>query len=449
MRPEHLKYALAEVPRYTSYPTAAQFSEAVSADTYLHWLKALDRFRPASLYVHVPFCEKLCWYCGCHMSVPNTYDRVAEYVGLLEREIELLSGALSGGTSLNHLHFGGGSPSMLKPEDFLRLMVAINRVFSFTDTAEKAMEADPRTLSQAMCEALAEGGINRVSLGVQDITPKVQKAINRIQPPELVEKAVENLHAAGITALNIDILYGLPYQTIDDVRKSVTFAVGLGASRLSVFGYAHVPWFKKHQKMIAEEALPGVQERFAMAEAAEDVLKDLGYVAVGLDHFAKADDPLAQHLMDGRLKRNFQGYTTDDATAMLPLGVSSIGVMPAGYMQNARDIGTYRKALGSGQLPIIRGVVTSADDRLRRDVIERIMCDHRADIGALCRSHGYPEGALDNCFARVDELASEGLVIRNSRQIEMTDQGRRFVRHLAASFDEYFKPSPARHSLAV
>jgi len=442
-------YALADVPRYTSYPTAPHFHDGVGAETYAGWLAALPADQPVSVYLHIPFCRRLCWYCGCHTTVPNSYDRVARHVGLLSREIDLVADRLAGAPPLSHLHFGGGSPSYLAAADFVRLMHGLRRVFRFLPGAELAMEVDPRELQAPLVAAMAEHGINRVSLGVQDVNEAVQRLINRVQPLSQVASVVETLRRAGIAGLNADLIYGLPGQTVAHAVRSAEVVAGLGFDRVAVFGYAHVPWFKKHQKAIDASLLPGVDTRLVQASAMAETLVRAGYVAIGFDHFAKPGDAMARALLDGRLRRNFQGYTTDQASMLIGFGASAIGALPAGYVQNEPHLGRYAERLMRHELPVIRGVALSGDDRLRRRAIEAVMCDMAVDLAALCRAEGAPETALDGALPRVAALAADGLVDRDGRAVFVTERGRRLVRHVAAAFDAYLAAGQARHSAAV
>ena len=442
------RLAEAQAPRYTSYPTAPHFTPAVDGETYRAWLKALPAETPLSLYLHVPFCHQLCWYCGCHTSVAKDYLRIAAYVNLLRREIDLLAEVLGEGRPVSGLHWGGGTPSILTPKDFSDLMDRLRRVFAFRPDAELAIEIDPRHLTCEKAAALAAAGINRASLGVQDVNRHVQEAINRIQPFEMTAGAAEALRTAGIGALNFDIMYGLPRQSLQDMERSATLAASLRPQRVSVFGYAHVPWMKKHQKMIEEAALPGADAQLAQAAAAERVLLARGYRAVGLDHFALPDDPLFRFAEEGRLRRNFQGYTTDQAEVLLGLGLSAIGTLPQGYAQNDKDAVGYAKALAAGRLPAVRGIALSSEDRLRRDVIQSLMCRFQVDLRLEAAAHRQSGFDFSDAFERLRPLADEGLVTFCDSQVQVTDEGRRAVRLIASCFDAYLGAA-GRYSKAI
>jgi len=434
------------VPRYTSYPTAPHFHPGIDADVFAGWLAELPDGMPLSLYFHIPFCDTLCWFCGCHTRVVNTYSPVAGYLGLLHREIETTSRALRGRHPVIHLHFGGGSPTMLTPDDFTGLCERIRTSFAVTQGAEIAVEIDPRGLTRKMIDAMAKNGVNRASVGIQDFDPKVQQAINRIQPFELTRDVVERLRAAGIKRLNLDLVYGLPYQTVGLLEKTIRQAVTFAPDRLAIFGYAHVPHFKKHQELIDAAALPGVEERLRQFDAAHALLRHLGYVAVGLDHFAKPGDSMALAVEQGRLSRNFQGYTTDNAPALIGLGASAISALPQGYAQNASDVPAWRNAIRAGKGPTARGVALDEDDRLRRSIIERLMCDLAVDLDAVSGGQGV-------CFARelaaLAPLAREGLIRIAGRRIQVLPHARAALRSVCAVFDRYLRQGEGRHALAV
>src|SRR5688500_13431183 len=395
MTPEIVRKYSGAVPRYTSYPTAPHF-RAAGADTAAAWLASLPAAAELSLYLHIPFCRSLCWFCGCHTKITRRDAPIARYLATLFDEIALVAAKLGAPRRVAHIHLGGGSPSLSQPDDLRRLAETLHRRFSIARNAEFAIEIDPRTIDDARAAALAEIGVNRVSLGVQDFDPAVQRAINREQTFELTARVVGALRGHGIQRLNLDLMYGLPLQTLGGLARTIEQAVGLAPDRLALFGYAHVPWLKKHQNLIAAAELPGAWERWCQAQAASRQLAAAGYVPIGLDHFARPEDPLARAAADGTLRRNFQGYTADPAGALLGLGASAIGSLPAGYLQNHADLKAYDAAVAAGRLPTARGLAVTSDDRLRGAVIERLMCNLGADIGAVCRSFGFPVNHLDN-----------------------------------------------------
>jgi len=449
MDPELLRRYGGPVPRYTSYPTAPHFHPGVTAETYLDWLGDLSPEARLSLYLHVPFCAQMCWYCGCHTKVVRRYEPVADYAESLLQEAELVAAALPPGPRAVQLHWGGGTPTMLSGDDFRRLTDGLRAAFRFDAAIEIAVEIDPRTLDAEKARALAEAGVTRASLGVQDFTAAVQRAINRIQPYEVVALAVENLRDAGIGSINFDLMYGLPRQWVADLLRSIDLAAELAPDRISLFGYAHVPWMKSHQRLITESELPKETARWAQAEAAAARLEALGYLRVGLDHFARPEDPLARAVSEDRLRRNFQGYTDDPAEALIGLGASAIGSLPQGYVQNAVPIKDYRAAVSAGRLAIQRGCRLSDDDRLRRTVIENLMCRLKVDLSGLCAGHDAEPADFAEEIAALDDMAADGLVEIDGNEIRVTEAGRPLVRSAAAVFDRYLKAGTARHSRAV
>jgi oxygen-independent coproporphyrinogen-3 oxidase len=449
MKPEHLKYATTEVPRYTSYPTAAQFGE-LEEGTYESWLGELEEGEPVSLYVHVPFCREMCWYCGCHTTIVSGYDRVGDYFRTLMKEVELLAAALPHRAAISHLHFGGGTPTILTPRHFGRFMEQVGRHFSFLDNADISVEMHPRTLTREMVETLAAAGVNRGSLGVQDFSPHVQANIHRIQPFHIVDRAVKWLRRAGFDAINFDLMYGLPYQRPRDVGRTVSRALALEPDRVAMFGYAHVPWFKKHMEVIPDASLPDALERYEEAQLAADMMSAAGYEEIGFDHYARPDDAMSIASRNGTLKRNFQGYTVDEADILLGLGASSIGQLEQGYVQNAPRLDKWRERVNAGRLAVMRGVETDDEDRFRRAAIEKVMTRLALDMEEHCREHERPADALDDALGRLDELAADGLIELEGRRFRALEPaGRRFLRTIAASFDKYWKPSKSKHSRAV
>jgi oxygen-independent coproporphyrinogen-3 oxidase len=437
MREAVRKHLGARVPRYTSYPTAPQFSSVIGADTVRGWLAALAPGSSLSLYLHVPFCARMCWYCGCNMRLVARYAPVAEYVERLIAEIHMRADALGHRHSLNHIHWGGGTPTTLSPDDFARVDAAIRERFDIADDAEIAVEIDPRTLDEPTVAALARMGCNRASLGVQEFDPQVQLAINRVQPFEMVETVCGWLRNAGIHALNFDLMYGLPHQTPEMLAQTVKQAVSLKPARLAVFGYAHVPWMAKNQRMIPDDALPGGEARFEMAALAGQVLVERGYQAIGIDHFALREDSLAIAAREGRLRRNFQGYTTDQAGALIGLGASSISALPQGYAQNMVQTNDYLRAVDAGALPVAKGLALMPEDIWRRAAIERLMCDFAVDLEAIALRFGLPDGAFAADFERLRPLAEDGLVEIDGSQVHITPEGQPLARVVAAAFDVY------------
>jgi oxygen-independent coproporphyrinogen III oxidase len=447
MLPHWPQYLDLRVPRYTSYPTAAQFAPEIDAAWYARWLASLPVTAPVSLYVHVPFCAELCLYCGCHTTVARRYGPIEAYVELLLREIALVGGIL-GSRPATHLHWGGGTPTILAPRDFQRVMAALRASFTFASAAELAIEIDPRTLSKGHVAVLVDEGITRTSLGVQDFDTRVQRAVNREQSFEQTARVAEWLRAAGIDRISLDLMYGLPYQSTASVEATMQRALALCADRIALFGYAHVPWMKRHQRLIPEPALPGSSERFAQSRAAAELLIGAGYQPIGLDHFAKPCDPLAQRQRVGRLHRNFQGYTTDESGTLIGFGASAIGTLPDGYVQNSPSAVTYRSAIASGRLATARGYSLTDDDRLRRDIIERLMCDLHVDLAERCAAHSAGANRFAAELSRVNALADDGLVERDGYKISIPERARPLVRTVCAAFDVYMTDDDTRFSRA-
>jgi oxygen-independent coproporphyrinogen III oxidase len=441
------KYLNRRIPRYTSYPTAVQFAPDVDAQSYERWLAALPPDEPVSIYIHVPFCAELCLYCGCHTTVARRYAPVAAYVDLLERELALI-GRIAGRHKASHLHWGGGTPTMLAPEDFRRVTAAVRANFTMTPQAELAIEIDPRTLTPEHVAALSAAGITRASLGVQDFNDRVQQAVRRVQSFEQTARVADWLRGAGIARINLDLMYGLPFQTVSTLATTAQRALALDADRIALFGYAHVPWMKRHQQLIPEEALPGTSERFAQSRAAAEVLIGAGYQPIGLDHFAKSDDLLARRQREGRLHRNFQGYTADESPILLGFGTSAIGALPDGYVQNAAATTAYRDAINGGRLATVRGCALTKEDRLRRDIIERLMCDLRVDLAEVCAAHERSADDFAGELLRLDDLARDGLVERAGSKISVPESRRPFIRTVCTVFDAYLSNNETRHSQA-
>jgi oxygen-independent coproporphyrinogen III oxidase len=451
MRPDLIaRYADERLPRYTSYPTAPHFTAEIGPGMYAEWLHELPDDAVGSLYVHIPFCRRMCWYCGCNTTVALRDEPVIAYARTLRQEMALIRARLGGSLRVAHVHFGGGTPTILEAGEYLRLMEAIRLSFDVAAEAEIAIEIDPRTLTRAMAKALGEAGVTRASLGVQSLDRDVQAAINRLQSLEDTARAVDMLRRAGVAAINVDLIYGLPLQTVSSCLATVGECLGLRPDRFSVFGYAHVPDFKKHQRKIDARQLPDGAARAAQAEAIADRLQAAGYRRIGMDHFALAGDAMAMAAAAGRLHRNFQGYTTDPAETLIGVGASAIGRLTGGYVQNESVLRAYVAAIGDGRLATAKGIALSEEDRLRAALIERIMCDFRVDIDAVCLSRGRTREHVADAFPALDHLEVEGIIRREHGIVEIEPEARALVRAVAASFDSYRAPSPRRqHSLAL
>ncbi|MBH89543.1 MAG: oxygen-independent coproporphyrinogen III oxidase [Magnetovibrio sp.] len=437
------------VPRYTSYPTAPHFRNGIKGDIYRQWLKELNPTTPLSLYFHIPFCDEMCSFCGCYTKVVKRYDPVADYLEVLLSEIDLVAQALPSRFKASNLHWGGGSPTMLKGSDWKRIIERLFKRFDITDNATIAVELDPRTASIEYVKALSDAGVNRASIGVQSFDADIQKAINRIQPYEMTAKVIGWLREHGIDQINMDLMYGLPNQTTEMIEREAELAIGLQPARVALFGYAHVPWMKPHQKLIDESALPNADERWQQFEASSSKFIEAGYEPIGLDHFSLPDDDMSEALNEGTLHRNFQGYTADSAPTLIGFGASAIGQMHQGYMQNVSPLKQYSERITAGNFAIERGIELSQDDRLRGYVIERIMCDLSVDLNFVCRKFDVPNTTFISEIEKLKPLSEDRIINLSDNIITVTEIGRPFVRLVAAAFDAYLDNGKGRHSRAV
>jgi oxygen-independent coproporphyrinogen-3 oxidase len=443
------KYSGRTVPRYTSYPTAPHFASGFPEDTYRDWLARLELDEPISLYLHVPFCRQMCWYCGCNMKLAARYAPVAAYVQDLVAEVDLVAKALPARMAVTQLHFGGGTPTALEPDDLAAVMARLAERFRISPDTEKAIESDPRTLSDAMIERIGALGFTRASFGVQEFDPRVQAAINRIQPLEMVARATQALRAVGVRSINFDLIYGLPHQTVASLCRTIEQCVEMRPDRIALFGYAHVPWVASNQRMIATDALPSAEERSAQADAAAASLTAAGYVRVGIDHFALPDDALALATANGTLRRNFQGYTADPVRTLIGVGATAIGQTPGGYVQNIAETGAWSRAVKSGHLPIARGHAITVHDALRAHVIEQIMCNGTVNLPKAGRAFSFPDTWYSAERHALAGLEHDGLLTCANGILTLTAEGWTFARVVAAVFDTYLNSAAARHSVAV
>ena len=440
-------------PRYTSYPTAPQFSKAVDREALRREIAEdnEDAARPLSLYFHLPFCESLCWYCGCNTVITRRRSSAGEYVDLLCQELALTAPLLNTARPVTQLHFGGGTPTFLPPAEIDRLGRAIHSVFKFAPDAEISVEIDPRRLTKEHVEAYRRLGCNRASLGVQDTNPEVQIAIHRWQPLAQTAQAIEWLRAAGYQSVSVDLIYGLPLQTPESFAKSLDEIIALNPDRLAVFSYAHVPWLKPAQKIFDDrQQLPSTEAKLAMLTRATSALTAAGYVHIGMDHFARPDDELATAHAEGTLYRNFQGYTTRAGASLYGFGMSSISQTDGSFRQNHKDLAAYERTLAAGELPLERGFLLSAEDKNRRALVMEIMCRSRVDFTTLSRRLGFDVGeAYATEIATLIDLEADGLVKCDAEGFEITPTGELFRRIIAMRFDEYLGRGPRKYSKTV
>lgn len=432
-------------PRYTSYPTAPNFSGGVGPDTFADWLGRAGGSGPVSVYLHVPFCRRLCWFCACRTQGTRTDAPVAAYVEALKAEIAHAS-EVAGRPRLSRLHWGGGTPTILAPELIASLARAIRRGFPFAEGAEFSVEIDPNEIDGPRIAALREAGMTRASIGIQDFDPKIQEAIGRPQSFRVTAEAAAALRRAGIESLNADLVYGLPGQNVASLRRTLRRLLWLRPDRIALYGYAHAPHLAKRQAMIREEDLPGAPLRFDLAEAAREILVSAGYDPVGIDHFALPADGLARAAREGRLKRNFQGYTDDGAAALIGLGASSISEFPEGYAQNAPATAAWRRAVDAGAFATHRGHVFRGEDRVRKAAIERLMCDFALDLGDPRLGAG-AEAALRPA-AEGAARRWPGFAALEGSRLRITEEGRPLTRIIARAFDEYDEAGSA-YSMAI
>lgn len=428
-------------PRYTSYPPATRFAPTTPRETFMERIRASNETNTGdlSLYFHLPFCRSLCWYCGCTTIITTQQKKSAAYLRLLDQEMQVMRGRLNPERKVAQIAFGGGTPTFLLPDELRELGWMIRRRFKIADDAEFAVEIDPRRLTEEHVRALKEIGVNRVSLGVQDHNPQVQLAIHRIQPREVTEQAIAWIRGAGIQMVNIDLIYGLPYQTPESFAKTLDEVIALRPDRLAVFSYAHVPWIKPSQRILETENLPTAETKLQLLKLTIDKLTaNDEFVYIGMDHFARPNDELTLAQRNKTLQRNFQGYSTRGNTDIYSFGISSISQAADAYWQNVKDLSEYAEALDHGHAPIERGYILTDDDIVRRKTIMRLMCDLELDYAALSKHVGVnvPEYFAPE-IASLADLENDGLVRRSERGLKITDEGRLFIRNVAMRFDAY------------
>ncbi|GAN69466.1 oxygen-independent coproporphyrinogen III oxidase [Acetobacter orleanensis] len=422
------------LPRYTSYPTAASFTDAVGPAQAEEWLRALPPDEAVSLYFHVPFCDELCRFCGCNTSVMRHEDGRIAYGDLLREELRRVVALVGPQRSVNHIQFGGGTPSTLPAASLRQVLRSVRQFFKVEPGVELAMELDPRHVPAGYPDLLGDLGFTRISLGVQDLEEKVQEACGRHQSFAQTEACINVVRAAGVTGVNVDLIYGLPYQTEESVAATARKIASLRPDRLAVFGYAHVPWKQKRQRLIPEDSLPQPAERLRQRTRMEDVLCAEGYLPIGLDHYALPGDPLARAAQNGTLRRNFQGYTTDSSAVLLGVGASAISMLPDGYTQNITTVASYVRALADQTgLPVARGVARTAEDKLRGRIIEDLMCTMQVDLQA---AHGEGHNFLTE-YAALRPFVQDGFVQLDGSCVRVTEAGRPVLRNVAAVFDTH------------
>ncbi len=441
MWPYHPELLAAPVPRYTSYPTAAEFDGRVGEADQRAGLTAIDADEPLSLYIHIPYCREICWYCGCNTGAANRVQRLAHYLERLSQEIELVAGALGGRGKVVRIAFGGGSPNAIAPHQFTALVDRVLLAFPQGARPMLSVEIDPRGFDKDFAAALAAARVTRASLGVQTFDPKVQAAIGRVQPRETIEQAVGLLRGAGITSLNFDFMYGLPHQDENALLDSLAIGQELGADRLAVFGYAHVPDLIPRQRRIDSGALPDAAMRFRQAALAHEWLSGRGWLPVGFDHFARRHDPLATARREKRVRRNFQGFTDDPCETLVGLGASAISRFASCLAQNERNSGRYGMLVGTGRLAGVRGIATPPAERHRGRLIEQLLCLGEADL----------DGLADRPLMRraLEPFEAAGLIGWSGWRLAVAPAGLPYARTIAATFDRWRTASPARFSSAV
>jgi oxygen-independent coproporphyrinogen-3 oxidase len=437
----------AKVPRYTSYPTAPHFSDAVGAETFTGWVQAIPAGDRISLYIHVPFCRRLCWFCACRTQGTQNDEPVRRYLETVKAELRLLAARLPSGVTLSRLHWGGGTPTLMTAPMLTELAAAAKDVAPFGPDTEFSVEIDPNEIDDTRMDALAAAGMNRASIGIQDFDPEIQKIIGRIQGYDLTRTAVEMIRARGITSLNADILFGLPHQNRTRMTESVQKLLSLSPDRIALYGYAHVPWMARRQSMIPSDTLPTPAERLDLFDTARRLLMWDGYAEIGIDHFATPSDGLAIAQKTGRLRRNFQGYTDDTADVLIGMGASSISRFPQGFAQNAPSTSAYTAQIRDERFATAKGHVFTPEDRLRARMIEALMCDFRINSDEMCRDFGATPKRLDQMFAEC-ERQFPGLLTINGDGLFVPQEARPLTRMIARAFDAY-DLSKAGHSSAI
>jgi oxygen-independent coproporphyrinogen-3 oxidase len=436
----HPELLATPVPRYTSFPTAAEFGDDVNGTDLAQALDAVGEDEAVSLYLHIPYCRELCWYCGCNTGAANRVGRVDAYLHRLGEEIDMVADRLGGRGRIGRIAIGGGSPNAIAPEQFEALMTRVRRTFEIADPVI-SVEIDPRGFDRRWAETLGEQGVTRVSLGVQTFSPRIQAAIGRVQPLEEIANATGWLRQAGVDSINFDLMYGLPGQTSDELDATLTQAIAMMPERLAVFGYAHVPHLIPRQRQIDASALPGAEERFVHAALASSRLTGAGYDSIGFDHFALPHDAIARAARRGTLRRNFQGFTEDPAEVLIGLGASAISAFPDRLLQNEKNSGRYHLHIANGRFATARGIRRSVLDMKRGKAIEQLLCTGTADLSGLPDQREIRE--------RLIPFEARGLVTTEGGMIEIADDALPYARGIAATIDPYRSHSATRFSSAI
>ena len=440
-----------QIPRYTSYPTAPHFKKESDDKLYQKWLKEIPENSKISLYFHIPFCAKLCWYCGCNTQIINHYSPVERYLTYLKKEISIISNIISDkNLKICHIHFGGGSPTIIDPKNFEDLFSYIRKNFNILPDAEIAIEVDPRNINEEKVQIYQKVGINRVSFGVQDFDLNVQKLINRVQPFDLVAEICNLFRKYDIKNINLDFIYGLPGQTLETITKNIKLIKELDPDRIAFFGYAHVPWVKKYMRFIKDEDLPNAKDRIELYNIIANNLQDIGYQAIGLDHFAKKDSDIIEQLKKRKLKRNFQGYSTDKANILIGMGISSISYLPSGYSQNNTKNIPYPKAIEQNRLPIAKNIKITKEDKIRKLIIDEIMCYLDIDLNKFIKEFDLNDNYFDQELKELESLENENLIKIIDKKIIINPKTPQIARVTASFFDQYFdNKNNNKHSKAI
>ncbi|WP_297986018.1 oxygen-independent coproporphyrinogen III oxidase [uncultured Campylobacter sp.] len=422
-------------PRYTSYPTALEFSDEFSYDEYIKRLKECDK--PLSLYFHLPFCRSACYFCGCNVIYTSKSDKMSRYLDYLERELEILSSIVDTNKNVVQMHFGGGTPTFYSASELDRIIKAIKKHFkNFANDAEISCEIDPRFLNEEQLQVLSSHGFNRVSFGVQDFDEQVQKEIHRIQPYDITQNAVNLARKYGMISVNTDLIYGLPYQSLDSFKRTLELGVSLNPDRFAIFNYAHVPWIKKSMRKFDEATLPSPKIKLEILKYTMEYLPNHGYKMIGMDHYAKPEDELFKALENGSLHRNFQGYTTKGGAQLIGIGLTSIGEGDDYYAQNFKDMASYEAAIDMGKLPNAKGIYLNSEDRLRKSVIMELMANFSLDIKRVESEFGI--NFFEHFKAELNELGDLMQFINiNNDKISINQTGTLLIRNIAMCFDEY------------